>query len=160
MIIGANLLILVLLLGFGVVSPARLPTSSMAPTIPSNSIVTMERFTYWRRDPARGEIVTFKTEGILELPQHQIYVKRVIGLPSEHLVISNGLLFINSHPVVITNQYGPIVIHPLPVFASAITNLTIPAKSYFVIGDNTSNSLDSRVFGPIPRTNILGRIIP
>jgi signal peptidase I len=160
MICGNFLIIAILLSVFGMVRTVKMPTSSMAPTIPSNSHVTIERFTYWVRDPLRGEIVTYKTDGIPDLPRGQIFLKRIIGLPNEHLVISNGLLLINSQPVLITNQYGPIIIHPLPgMGAPAITNLTIPPDSYFVIGDNTSNSVDSRLHGPIPRTNIFGLMI-
>src|SRR5687768_15279915 len=93
----------------GVYGLALMPSSSMEPAIPQNSTVKIERLTYWLGDPKRGDIVVFKTDGIEYLSGGQSILKRVIGLPGEHLVISNRVLFVNNEIVMVTNQNGLIV---------------------------------------------------
>ena len=123
----------------------KLPTKSMSPTISPNTVLMTERFTFLLREPRRGEIITFKTTGLPGLRPGELFLKRVVGLPGEHLVISNGDLFINSQRLVVTNFNGPILFGiPAGAGANSLqTNLIIPKDSYFVIGDNTTNSLDS-----------------
>lgn len=145
----------------GAYGSALMPSSSMEPAIPQNSTVKIERLTYWFGDPQRGDIVVFKTDDIEHLPDGQLFLKRVIGLPGERLVLSNGFLFVNNELMSMTNRSGPLVFElPRRVGAQEfITNLTVPAKMYFVVGDNSTNSLDSRTHGPIPRANIWARVI-
>jgi signal peptidase I len=94
------------------------------------------------------------------LPPATIYVKRVAGEPGDHLRISGGNLFINDKQVVLSNALGEIT-YQFPDRASGMppqTDLTVPADQYFVLGDNSTNSFDSRFWGCVPAENILGRI--
>ena len=127
----------------------------------SAAITLMEAFTYHTREPHRGDLVAFKTEGLSDLPSSEIYVKRVIGEPGEHLRITDGHLFINEKETIVSGAFGSIffVLPPLFDSARAHEDLTIPAGHYFVVGDNTTNSADSRMWGPVPRGNIIGRIV-
>jgi signal peptidase I len=144
---------------FRVVWTATQASGSMAPTIAANSTVTIESFSYWFRNPQRGEIVVYQTQGLIGTPADQLFIKRVVGLPGEQMIISNGFLFVNGGAVTITNEFGPIIFHTLPSESlTIVTNLTIPTGSYFVIGDNASNSLDSRMHGPVPRAQIIGLV--
>jgi signal peptidase I len=119
----------------------------------------MEGFTFVFGKPHRGDIVIFKTSGIESLPQDEIYVKRIAGEPGDHVRISDGKLFINEKPVSLSNAFREIVYNLSSAFQnSAKTDMTVPNESYFVLGDNSTNSLDSRFWGSLPRANIIGRV--
>ena len=120
----------------------------------------MERLTFRSRRPRRGDVVCFKTDGIQGLPQAQVYVKRVAGEPGEHLQIADGKLNINGRYIVLSNASGAIsyFLPPLAGPPPAQTDLVVPKDCYFLLGDNSRNSLDSRFYGSVPRGNILGRI--
>jgi signal peptidase I len=80
----------------------------MAPAVSPGDHVMMEGITYLTRNPSRGEVVVFKTDGIDSLPPGQIYVKRVAGEPGDSLRISDGKLFVNGQRVALSNAVGEI----------------------------------------------------
>jgi signal peptidase I len=129
-------------------------TFSMAPTLPPcNGRVLAEGFTYLFRDPHRGEIVMFRARGtnagrIVPTTHHanlQIN-KRVVGIPGDTVVATNGYLYVNG-------QRADNI--PTKSFAG----VHLGKGEYFVIGDNRSVSVDSRTFGPVPRSAIYARVI-
>jgi signal peptidase I len=158
--IGAVSLLIAIPIVTGIIRPFTMPSNSMAPTIKSNQPMTLERITYWTRDPERGEIVAHLSNGLDGMPANQMFIKRVIGLPNEHLILSNGTLLINGHPITLTNQYGPLTFPNPPGDLGLITNLTLRPNEYFLIGDNSSNSYDSRLHGPVLRSKIIGLCTP
>ena len=144
----------------GLIRPFSIPTGTMAPAVSSGDHVMMEDVTYFSRKPRRGDIVVFKTDGIASLPADQFYIKRIVGEPGDYLRISDGKLFINGAQVSLSNAIGEIL-YDLPPMAGSFslqTNVTVPSDCYFVLGDNATNSLDSRFWGSLPRRNIIGRI--
>lgn len=160
-VVGAIFVGLVIALRlFGLVRPFSVPTGGMAPAISPGDHVMLESFTFLSRGPRRGDVVCFKTDGISMLPPGQIYVKRLAGEPGEHLRISDGKLYINDKYVAMSNAAGQISrLLPPPVGVTPlITDKSIPNGYYFVLGDNSTNSLDSRFWGCVSRGNILGRI--
>jgi signal peptidase I len=154
-IVGA----LILLRLFNLLRPFSVPTGTMTPALSPGDHVFSEGIAYLFRKPHRGDIVVFKTAGIQSIPQDQFYVKRIAGEPGDHLRIAGGKLFINEKPISLSNALGEIVYDLPPQFVtSAITNLTVPDRCYFVLGDNSTNSFDSRFWGCVPRGNIIGRV--
>ena len=152
--------VLILLRIFGLIRPFSIPSGGMAPAVSVGDHVMMEDMTFQVRKPRHGDIVVFSTDGISSLPPAQFYVKRVAGEPGDHLRISQGMLFINDKHVGLSNAVGKIV-YDLPPVAGAIppkTEVTVPDGCYFVLGDNSANSFDSRFWGSVPRQNIIGRI--
>jgi signal peptidase I len=122
----------------------RIEQVSMQPNLHEGEYVIVDKISYLFRQPARGEIVVLKRASEADL------IKRVIGLPGETIQVSNGQIQINGQPI------------PEPYLKDPRINqdtapLTVPADRVFVMGDNRNNSSDSRSFGPVPITDIVGR---
>ncbi len=85
---------------------------------------------------------------------------RVTGLPGEHIRFANSELLINGKPVVIKNEEGPISYPPLDEASArwATVDVHIPEGHYFVVGDNSGNSFDSRFWGTVASDKVLGRL--
>ena len=114
--------------------------------------------------PNRGDIVIFNEDGLAEFGQSNVkqLVKRVIGLPGDRVVVKDGHVTIynpqhtNGFDPDQTLPYGKA--HPLPYTAGDI-DVTLSADQIFVCGDNRTDSLDSRAFGPVNLSDIIGKLV-
>lgn len=142
------------------VRPFSVPTGAMTPAVSAGDHVMMEGVTFLARKPRRGDIVVFRSDGIASLPPTQFYLKRIAGEPGDHLRITDGKLFINDKQTSLSNALGEIRYDPPPQAGTFTpkTDLTVPEGCFFVLGDNSTNSLDSRFWGCLPSGNIIGRI--
>jgi signal peptidase I len=122
----------------------RIEQVSMLPNLHEGEYVIVDKVSYLFRQPARGEIVVLKRTSEADL------IKRVIGLPGETIQVSNGQVLINGQPIAEPYMKDPRINQDAPL-------QTIPADRVFVMGDNRNNSSDSRGFGPVPLTDIVGR---
>jgi signal peptidase I len=159
---GVVMFALAILRAVDLIRPFKMPTSSMAPTIKARDHVMMEGIAYKGRNPRRGEIVVFRTFGIATLPQDQIYAKRVVGLPGDTLRIADGKLLVNGDYWPMMSSTGAVhhVFLPWTVYLkSSNDTISVPAGQYFVLGDYSANSADSRSWGCVPRENIMGKIM-
>jgi signal peptidase I len=153
-------LFIILLRPLGLIRPFKVPTAAMTPTLSPGDHFMMEGISFLLRKPHRCDVVVFKTDGIESLPPKTIYIKRVVGEPGETLRLSDGKLYVGEKHVPVKNAAGEIqyVFLPFSRFLTSNTDaVTVPAGQYFVIGDNSSNSSDSRSWGFLPARNILGR---
>ncbi len=130
-----------------------IPSGSMIPTLDIGDRILVDKLSYHLHSVHRGDIVVFATPpadkgdpGIKDL------VKRVIGLPGDHISSENGHVFINGRQL--SEPYLP-----RGTVTVGITPQVVPPGHYFVMGDNRNDSKDSRVFGPIPGKLIVGRAI-
>ena len=163
-------LVVILAVAFGlayvvqgwIVKPYRIPSASMEPTLEINDMVLVNRFIYHLHPPRRGDIVVFHPPGRGDTPIRGArteasvnFIKRIIGLPGETIQITNGVVDICSRPHV-----GCRALHEPYISTTHYGNYgpyTIPKGDYFVMGDNRGNSDDSRVWGPLPGRNIIGK---
>lgn len=132
-----------------IVVHTQIPTGSMIPTINKGDHMLINRIPFYYRDPARGEIVIFKQEGIN-------LVKRVIGLPGDEMDLIDGSVYINGEPLDESGYLEPEV-YSYPLMSDVVFPYVVPEGHYFVMGDNRGNSQDSRYFGAIPRTDIFAK---
>lgn len=170
-----------------VVQPFRMASSGMAPTLRGptkladgrtqvQDHILVDKLSYRLRAPRRGEVVVFHTkwiEGIPEASRGRYWVQRVIGLPGERVSIKPPYLYINGHRVT-----EPPVLEEIQRQESGYTGYALPENSsvakflstetdevqlggdqYFLLGDNSRSSLDSRFWGPLPASNIVGRVM-
>jgi signal peptidase I len=144
----------------GLIRPFSVPTGAMAPTISPGDKVMMEGVSYLVRKPHRGDVVVFKSTGIPMLSSGTPYIKRIAGEPGDRVRIAGGKLYINDMHVSLRNEKGEIAYIPPPgaPATSLHTDLTVPEGHYFMLGDNSANSLDSRFWSTVPAANIMGRV--
>ena len=135
---------------------ARVPSSSMEPTIAAGSEVWWTPISSSTQPPKRWDIVVVR---VPNQPGVEV-VKRVIALAGESIQIRDGSIVINGQPVEVPPDAEPLrhvaYRSDCPVYENA---LRIPADHFFVIGDNTRNSSDSRNFGAVERVSIIGRVL-
>jgi signal peptidase I len=85
------------------------------------------------------------------------YIKRLIGLPNETVEIRNGSVYIDGRPL-LDAQFGSIFYYNFGSFQEGY-KVTVPPDNYFVLGDNSASSQDSRYWGFVPQENILGKAL-
>jgi signal peptidase I len=125
-----------------------IPSGSMLPTLEEQDRVLVNKLSYDLHAVHRGDIVVFESpqgEG-----QIRDLIKRVIALPGETVEAREGQVLINGQPLQ-EGYLGP------GISTGPLEPQTIPPDHYFVMGDNRGNSKDSRYFGPIPKSLIVGR---
>jgi signal peptidase I len=150
-IIGA-VLVAILIKTF-VVQAFRIPSESMTPTLEVGDRVMVNKLSYDAHDLNRGDVVVFhRPPGLPSGPNDpQDLIKRVIGLPGDTVVAKDGSMYVN----------GKRLEEPYLPDTAKTYNLDdpveIPEGQVWVMGDNRTNSEDSRVFGPIDSDTIVGR---
>lgn len=142
-------LVIALLIIHFVVQSFYIPSSSMEPTLVPGERVLVAKFYYRLTEPQRGDIIVFR----YPIDDRKNLIKRVIGLPGEKIKISNGMIYVNGEPL----QGDKYVRTYYDYGFYGEGEKTVPEDSYFVLGDNSINSDDSRFWGYVPRKNILGR---
>jgi signal peptidase I len=178
----------VLVLRSFVAEPFRIPSGSMMPTLLVGDFILVNKFSYGLRlpvlntkvlelgEPQRGDVVVFRYP---EDPSID-YIKRVVGLPGDHIVYQDKQLTINGEPVgqlpqgtyigtgagaastgasLRYEQLGDVKHDILvrPGVRGIEGEITVPPGHYFMMGDNRDNSKDSRYFGPVPEENLIGK---
>ena len=152
----AEVVVLAIILYFGIsfaVQAVHVEGLSMYATLDDNDYLIADKIDYRLHPPQRGDII------ILRPPtdNSKDFIKRVIALPGEKLLIRDGIVYINGHKL--DEPYLPEAWTTLnnPAPWSVGDGAVIPANDYFVMGDNRNRSQDSRIFGPIGRDRIDGR---
>ena len=145
----------------GWIIPFTVLTGAMSPTVSTRDHVLLEGFTYWFRQPHRDDVVVLKTRGVALLPPDQTCVKRLVGEPGERLQIVADPMLVEDQPVSIQNATGELHCVSPPnsaLLRSTNDPTTVPNGSYFLLGDNSTNSFDSRFWGPLPAKKVQGRV--
>jgi signal peptidase I len=152
-LVGAALLIAVIIKTF-LFQAFYIPSESMEPTFYKNDRILVNKLSYHMHPIHRGDIVVFKAPPGEESATIKDLVKRVVGLPGELVEARNGAVYINGRRL-----DEPYVLAECPSAVSGLDlkTVTVPPGHYFLMGDNRCHSKDSRAFGPIARSAIIGR---
>ncbi len=134
------------------VRPTLVKGDSMYPTIKEYNYLIIEKVTYRSNEPERGDIIVFKSSLDENRFKKKDLIKRVIGIEGDHVVISDGLVYVNNEALeegYINSDY---------TFGEVDVN--VPEDAVFVLGDNRAISRDSRdpAVGFVDLTNVRGRI--
>ena len=155
------------------------PSGSMLPTVKVGSIVTVDLNAYRTRTPALGDIVIFHppknysvgclnpTEGgtggrgqkpcgvARKEKSGATFIKRIVGLPGDRIAMNNGHVYRNG-----VRETDPYIARcgDLPTCDYPVA-ITVPRGDYYLMGDNRGESDDSRFFGPVPKSWIIGKVV-
>ena len=147
-----------------VVKPYMIPSSSMADTLVPHQRVLVDRLIYRFRAVHRGDIIVFRCAQLANL----VLIKRVVGLPGDLLALHGGQLYVNG--VQASDSFVDRIdgvsepTDPAELYAdtqldtpwSLAQPFRVPAGHYFVMGDNRTDSDDSRYWGTVPKSAIIG----
>ncbi len=134
-----------------VVSPFIVDGDSMHPTFEHLDYLIVDEIVYRFREPARGDVIVFRYPSKPSV----FYIKRVIGLPGETVSITQGTIAITTVEGAAITLAEPYIVNEDATYTKKVT---LNPEEYFVLGDNRPNSSDSRVWGPLPAKNIIGRV--
>ncbi len=145
-----------------IVEARWIPSVAMIPTLQINDRLTIDKLSYKFFNPQRGDIIVFlPTEQLRKEQYSDAFIKRIIGLPGDKVELKAGMVYINNKPLsekyltpeqrtsidVCTSGTAPYLVRPV----------TVPSNSYLTLGDNRHNSYDSRCWGVVPKSNIIGK---
>ena len=140
-------IIVVILIRTFIATPAVVDGKSMEPTLFNNNIILLNKLSYKLNDIKRNDIVVVSWNG-------EKIVKRVIALPGEHVKYKDNNLYIDG--IIEIERFKHAKTDDFNL--EQIGYLTIPGDKYFVVGDNRSDSIDSRIIGLIDKKDILGKV--
>lgn len=134
------------------IKPFYVKGESMEPNFFEHEYLIIDELGYRFHEPQRGDVVVFKHPN----NKDEALIKRVIGMPGETVEISDGKIRLYN-----TEQPNGIVLEEAYLnqeFTSASVAVTLKPGEYFMLGDNREKSLDSRYFGPVDRSLVIGRV--
>lgn len=139
-------------------------SSSMSPTITNGELVVADLSAFSRGAPSRWDVVVFHppsaATGGSSLTQE--WIMRIVALPGETVSFATGSITVNSRPLSLPPSLTKVNYVALDILRwpdGASSPLLVPPGSYFVLGDNSTNANDSRFWGALPRSNILGKVM-
>ncbi len=138
---------------FFILQPFYVKGASMEPNFHDNEYLIIDELSYRLHQPARGDVIVLRNPS----QPSEFLIKRVIGLPGDRLTINDGeiTVFDTAHPdgaILNESEYLP----PDRITFGHL-DVTLGQNEFYVLGDNRPASLDSRIFGPVMRTQIIGR---
>ncbi len=134
-----------------VVSPFVVDGESMHPTFENLDYLIVDELVYDFTAPARGDVIVFRYPGNPSV----FYIKRIIGLPGETVSINRGIVTVTTTAGDRLTLTEPYIVNEDMTYTKSVT---LNPGEYFVMGDNRPNSSDSRVWGPLPAKDIIGRV--
>jgi signal peptidase I len=129
--------------------PVRVEGTSMLPRLEDSDRLFINKFVYHFTAIEHGDVVVFRYPRDPE----KSYIKRVIALPGDRLRIDHGRVILNDKPL--HEPYVPVQFRD----TRSMAEITVPADSFFMMGDHRSISSDSREFGPVDRDLIYGKAV-
>jgi signal peptidase I len=156
--------ILAMIIRTFVVQAFKIPTGSMRTTLLEGDLILVNKFIYGAKipfmdsslpaltKPQRGDVVVF----IYPQSPTKDFIKRLIGLPGETVEIKNGTVYIDDKPLA-DSVFNQRYYYNRGDFGQEGKKIKIPDNNFFVLGDNSASSQDSRYWGFVPNKNILGK---
>lgn len=149
-------LVVIIPIRYYVIQPFIVSGSSMEPTFQNGQYLIVNELDYHLHAPQRGDVIVFK----YPLNTSEYFIKRVIGLPGEKVLISNGKVMIynsaNPQGFILDESYLP---NGLYTEATSNQPVSLGEGEYFALGDNRPASSDSRYWGDVPANDIVGKVV-
>ncbi len=137
-----------------IIAPFKIPSGSMHPTLLEGDRILVTKFLYHFYQPQRGDIVVFRYPEDPKRP----FIKRLVGLGGDHVEITDGHLLINGQPPT-APIFQQMTYYNQGPYGQAHQAIDVPPDTYFVLGDNSASSHDSRFWGFVPKRLLIGRAV-
>jgi signal peptidase I len=144
-------LLIVLPIRYFLVQPFYVKGSSMEPNFHDYEYLIIDEISYRFNEPQHGQVVVMRDP----LEKSKYFIKRIIGIPGDTILIKDGQVSRNGEALNETAYLSPSVETTGPI---AVLDITLGDNEYYVMGDNRAASFDSRRFGPIDRSALIGRV--
>lgn len=135
-----------------IITPIRVNMNSMNPTLHNGDIMILTKTSYWFRSIKRFDIVVINGN----YTNNRI-IKRVIGLPGDVIRYEDNVLYVNDEPVEENFEHERTPDFDFSMMSGGVKGDVVPEGYYFVVGDNRTNSNDSRYIGFIKKKDIMGK---
>lgn len=137
-----------------VIAPFKIPSGSMRPTLVEGDRILVSKFTYRFQPPRPGDIIVFRYPDNPKRP----FIKRLIAEGGDQVQIRDGRIVVNGQPsTAAAVQHG--YYYNAGTFGEAGEVIAVPEGQYYVLGDNSSSSHDSRFWGFVPRKLVIGKAV-
>ncbi len=137
--------------------PHQVKGASMEPNFHDGEYILTDKITYRFGEPQRGDVVIFKSPTNPDVD----FIKRIVALPGERIEIKNNkvIIFNNQNPDGITLSEPYEIMEPIAGGSHLREGkiVKVPVGNYFVFGDNRTHSFDSREWGPLKKSEIIGK---
>jgi len=154
--------VIIIPIRYFVFQPFIVSGSSMEPNFTNGQYLVIDELSYHFSQPQRGQVIVMR----YPRDEKQYFIKRIIGLPGEKVQVDNGkvTIFNEQHPegVPLNEPYLPNQGLSYPhdtILIGGSKTLTLGKDEYFMMGDNRLASSDSRDWGPLPRKDMIGRVL-
>jgi signal peptidase I len=148
--------VVALLLRALVIQPFSVPSGAMAPTLQVGDQILVVRSSLLPGPIERGDIVVFSHPKYFPCRAPQDLLKRVVGLPGETIWSTGNTIYVDRHQLNERGWYNPTAGQ---VGSTPILRTKIPSGDYFMMGDNRTDSCDSRSFGAVSGSSIVGEVV-
>ncbi len=149
-------LVIIIPIRYFLIQPFYVKGASMEPNFYDHEYLIIDEISYRFHNPHRGDVIVFRYP---KNPQ-EFFIKRVIGLPGEQVKFQDGKVYIinKEHPegVALDEPYIP---EDNKTYSLTDEPITVGPGQFFVLGDNRNSSKDSRSFGPVDKSFIVGRVL-
>lgn len=141
------LVVIFFLAFFQMINIGNITSDSMAPEMEIGNKVVINRLSYFRKNPSRGDVIAFEKDG-------QKIIKRIIGIEGDKIESVDGTILINGY--VLEEEYID-----KNVETNFVNSFEVPEGCYFVLGDNRENSYDARYWDEtyVSKDDIIGRVV-
>lgn len=148
---AAIALVIVIPVRLFIAQPFIVSGASMDPTFTNGQYLIVDEISYRLQEPSRGDVIVFRYPKDVS----QFFIKRIIGLPNETVSIQGGDVYIK-HATSSQRLSEPYVQN---LGNGSDMSVTLRSDEYFVMGDNRPESSDSRVWGVLPRKDVIGHVL-
>jgi signal peptidase I len=146
-------LILTLIIRTYIVQAFKIPSGSMRPTLLEGDKLFVNKYIYRFEGPKRGDIIVFK----YPVDPKKDFIKRLVGLGGETVEIRDGKIYVDGKVLDDPKSFGAFTYYNHDPFGGPNEKIRVPEDSYYVLGDNSANSTDSRFWGFVGKKSVLGK---
>lgn len=149
-------LVIIIPIRYFLIQPFYVKGASMEPSFYDHEYLIIDEISYRFNEPKRGDIIVFR---YIRNPQ-EFFIKRIIGLPGEKIVLKDGDVYVFNKD----NNEGKKIDEPYlaagtKTYSLNLDTFELGANEYFVLGDNRAASKDSRSFGPVKISFVIGKVL-